>query len=94
MEKLSTRVSRSDVVITATNAPDYLLTLKTVSSAVAERSGRTLSLFDLSVPRNVDPNAASEPGVSLFNIDDLSAISEENAGGREKVTRAGPSHSG
>ena len=74
MEKLSTRVSRSYVVITATNAPDYLLPLKTVSSAVAERSGRTLSLFDLSVPRNVDPNTASEPGVSLFNIDDLSAI--------------------
>lgn len=74
MEELPTRVGRSDVVTTATNASDYLLTFKTVSSALAERRGRPLSLFDLSVPRNIDPNAASEPGVSPFNIDGLSAM--------------------
>ena len=45
--------------------------LDTVSEAQRARLGRPLLIVDLAVPRDVEPQIASIPGVSLTNIDDL-----------------------
>ena len=43
----------------------------------------SLFLFDLSVPRNIDPEAGNIDSVNLFNIDDLSDIASQNLRGRQ-----------
>ena len=70
-------LAESDIVIAATDAPDFVIGRQEVASALKGREG-DLSLFDLAMPRDIDPDAAEIEGVRLFNIDDLSAIAEEN----------------
>ena len=74
-----------DIVITATEAPEYVLTRDSIESAASARNGRGMFLFDLSVPRNIEPQAAAIDNVSLFNIDDLSSIAEENLEARKEA---------
>ena len=78
-------MENADIVIAATEAPEYVLSRDSIVSVASERNGRGLFLFDLAVPRNVEPEAASIDGVSLFNVDDLSAIAEENLEGRKEA---------
>ena len=71
-------VGDADIIVAATEAEKFVVTSQMVTEAVGDRRPRHLFFFDLSVPRNVDPEIASMENVSLFNIDDLSSIAEEN----------------
>ena len=82
---LGPSMENADIVIAATEAPEYVLSRDSIASVASERHGRGLFLFDLAVPRNVAPEAAAIDGVSLFNVDDLSAIAEENLEGRKEA---------
>ncbi len=62
------------MVITSTESPKFLIT----KSMLQHRSGPPLVLIDLALPRNVDPAVAELPETHLYNLDDLSAIAEEN----------------
>ena len=84
-EEVGQSLADADIVIAATEAPDYVLTRDAVASAVESRNGRAMFLFDLSVPRNIEPQAGSLENVSLFNIDDLSSIAEENLEERKEA---------
>ena len=75
-------LGEADIVIAATDSPEYIITEDMVAAA-ARRRREPLFMFDLALPRDVDPQVASLEGVSLFNIDDLSAIAEENLEGRK-----------
>ena len=76
-QRLGAAVEDADIVIAATEAPGYLIAADAVLAANGRRS-QGMFLFDLALPRNIDPAVASLEKVSLFNIDDLSAIAEEN----------------
>ncbi len=65
---------RADMVICSTGAPHIVLHADTVARAQTIRGGRPLLIADLAVPRDVDPQIASIPGVRLINIDDLETI--------------------
>ncbi len=80
---LEAALSQADICIAATDAPEHILSKAAVESATISRPDGSLFLFDLSVPRNIDPEAGTIDGVSLFNIDDLSAIAAENLKGRQ-----------
>lgn len=67
-----------DVVISSTGAPGYVLTRSQVSEALRHRRGRPLFLFDIAVPRDIDPDLGSVEGVFLYNIDDLQAVVNAN----------------
>ncbi len=82
---LGEMLAESDIVIAATDAPGFVITRDMAASAMAGRRERTLFFFDLAVPRDIDPEAASLDGVELFNIDDLSAIAEENLEERKRA---------
>ncbi|MFP6652409.1 MAG: hypothetical protein VCA17_09355, partial [Dehalococcoidia bacterium] len=43
---------------------------------------RKLFIFDLALPRDVEPSVAHIPNVELFNIDDLWSIAEDNMNDR------------
>jgi glutamyl-tRNA reductase len=53
-----------DLIITATHAQHYLLQPKVLDD-------HTRLIFDLSVPRNVDPSMRTLAGVTLYNIEQL-----------------------
>jgi glutamyl-tRNA reductase len=75
-----------DIVIVATDAPEYIISRAMVEQSLAmARSDRTLFIFDLALPRDVEPSAGDLPGVKLFNIDDLASIAEENQRTRQNA---------
>ena len=82
--EIGAALSESDIVIAATDAPDFVMAREMVAQATTGRE-RDLFLFDLAVPRDIDPEAKHVTGVQLFNIDDLSAIAEENRERRQSA---------
>jgi glutamyl-tRNA reductase len=73
-----------DIVIAATDSPEFVITRDMVASASQAGKDESLFVFDLALPRDVDPEVASLDGVELFNIDDLSTIAEENLEKRKR----------
>ena len=86
-DRLDAAVADADIVVAATEAPGHLLSAETVRAANRDRDRGTF-MFDLAVPRNIDPQAASIDGVSLYNIDDLAAVAQDNLRERRKAAAA------
>jgi glutamyl-tRNA reductase len=49
-----------------------------------KRHGRPLVFIDIAVPRDVDPEVDTIPGVTVYNIDDLEEVVDEHRQEREK----------
>jgi len=64
-------IENTDVVISATSALRPLITADMLRSTTRDRGGRPLIVVDIAVPRNVEPEAASVPGIRLFDLDSL-----------------------
>jgi glutamyl-tRNA reductase len=77
-EDLPAALREADIVITSTNAPGFVIDRPMVESALVSRGGRPLFVIDIAVPRDVDPEVGSIPGVRLYNIDDLRAQCDHN----------------
>ncbi len=77
LDTLPDRLREADVVFVATSAGRRIMTADLVSEAMQERRGRPLVIFDLSVPRNVDPAVMATPGVTLLDLDDLRCTAED-----------------
>jgi glutamyl-tRNA reductase len=77
----------SDIVVSATGAPEPIVTRQHVQDAM--RTGRTRPLFliDIAVPRDVAPSAGDLEQVFLYNIDDLRGIVQENLARRTAEVR-------
>ncbi|MCD8139937.1 MAG: glutamyl-tRNA reductase [Planctomycetaceae bacterium] len=62
-----------DVVVSATSSPHY-----TVSAAeFAAVPARPNLLVDLAIPRDIEPDVAALPGITLWNVDDLKQDGDE-----------------
>ncbi len=83
--RLGEALAEADVVIAAAFAPHTLLHREDIAGVLARRSGRPLIIFDIAVPRNVAPEVAELPGVKLYNLDDLEAVSAEHRVRRESA---------
>jgi len=70
-------IPMSDVVISATKAPHFVLTHEIMSRLMEERNS-DIMLVDIGNPRNIEGSVAEIPGVHLYNIDSLRSISEAN----------------
>ncbi len=73
---LPAAMAAADIVISCTGAAGQVITADMVSAALAARSkGQppgSLVIMDLAMPRDVEPAAASLPGVVLIGMDQLS----------------------
>lgn len=65
------RLDEADVAVFSTSSSGFIADRALVEAAARRRGGRSLFLIDVGVPRNVDPAAASIPGVYLYDVDDL-----------------------
>jgi glutamyl-tRNA reductase len=78
----------ADVVLTSTGAASVLLTRDDVAQVVEARGGAPLLLVDIAVPRDIDPTVADLPGVTVLDMDDLSAFAEAGLAERRKEVDA------
>ncbi|MCX8150703.1 MAG: glutamyl-tRNA reductase [Candidatus Bathyarchaeota archaeon] len=84
-DKLGEVVADADVIICSTSAPHYLLTKELMVQHVrCGQKGKHLIVIDISNPRNVEESVREIEGVTLYNIDDLSLITEKNKLKRQK----------
>lgn len=67
-------LSTVDVVVSITGAPGVVLPVETVERAVRRRAGRPLFVLDLALPRDVDPLAGALDGVTVVDLEALSAV--------------------
>src|SRR5215207_4836375 len=70
---LPRELGRADIVVASTTSPHFLVGADELAEVTRARAGRPLLLLDLAVPRDIDPNCATLPGVSLVDIDGLQA---------------------
>lgn len=81
-DRLAQELVAADIVISSTDAPHPLLGHDDVERAMRERPGRPMVLIDIAVPRDLESEIASVPGVRLYDIDDLERVVEVNLHGR------------
>ncbi len=87
-ESIEKYIPISDVVISATSAPHFVLTHEIISHAMEHRS-KELMLIDIGNPRNIESSVEGIPDIRLYNIDNLKNISETNlARRREEAKKA------
>ena len=77
-----------DIIITSTGAPHYVVKTWETQQLMARRKGRELLFIDIAVPRDVDPEVAKINGVTLYNIDDLESVVEENIKFRQEEAKS------
>jgi glutamyl-tRNA reductase len=76
-------LAEADLVISAVTAPHVLIDAEDI--AALRRDDHPLVLFDLALPRNIAPAVGNLPGVQLFNLDDLQAVSQAANAERERA---------
>ena len=70
---LPAALAAADVLISCTGAAEHVITHDMVSAALtARKAPAPLVIMDLAMPRDVEPAAASLPGVVLIGMDQLS----------------------
>jgi len=70
-ERQAARIAAADLVITATAASEFVLTVDQMKQVAAQRQDRNVVFIDLGLPRNIDPRVRELGGVLLYDMNDL-----------------------
>lgn len=81
-ESLYSEIESSDIVVCATNAPHCIVKLPEFKVR-----SRPVFMADLAQPRNVDPEIGSLNGVTLYNLEDIYKLRDENENIVERLKR-------
>ena len=76
LDGLEQALVEADVVVSSTGATGVVVPFELVERAVQARRGRPLAILDLALPRDIDPQVRTLPGVTLV---DLEALQEQLA---------------
>ncbi len=77
-ERIGPALAETDIAITSSAAPHYVLTFEQMQSVMHQRRNRPLFLIDIAVPRNIEPEVNRLDGIFLYDIDDLGRVVSEN----------------
>ncbi|MBN9520933.1 glutamyl-tRNA reductase [bacterium] len=84
-EQLDDGLTRADIVISTTGAPEPIVSRRRYDEKVRPRRGRRkLVVFDLAVPRDFDPRIDDGDRVSVFNVDDLNRVRDQQLAERRR----------
>ena len=83
LERVAAELADADVVLTAVAAESHVLTATDFASVAGP-----LLVIDLGVPRNVDPDVAARDGITLLDMDTLSASVARALGDRAEESVA------
>jgi glutamyl-tRNA reductase len=78
LDHLPRQLETADIVVASTSSPHAILTADALAEVARARAGRPIVLIDLAVPRDIDPECAELPGVSVYDMDDLQAVVARN----------------
>lgn len=81
LDDLVAELALADVVVSCTGAAGILISRDMLAAATTD--GRPVSLIDLALPHDVDPDAADLPGVTLVNLADLADDLRDSEAGQE-----------
>jgi len=85
---LAAELPRVDVVVSSTGSGEWVVGSETVAGVIKSRQD-PLFFIDIAVPRDIDPVVQNLSNVYLYDIDDLQAVVERNAEGRQEAAEAG-----
>ncbi|MEM9446020.1 MAG: glutamyl-tRNA reductase [Verrucomicrobiota bacterium] len=74
-DKWENSLRTSDIVISSTAAPHFVIEKGDVNQLMKKRDYRALFMIDLAVPRDIEPSITDVDSVYLYDIDDLESIS-------------------
>lgn len=83
LNSLAEELGTANMVVACAAAPHWVLRVDHVETAMRNRNGSPLVLFDIAVPRNVEPAVKDMRNILLYNIDDLTQICDSNRKLRE-----------
>ena len=84
LDSLENKLIETDIVISSTGAPDFIVTAAVLKTIHHQRRNRLLFLIDIAVPRDIEPAASEIENIYLYNIDNLQDIVDENIHARRK----------
>jgi glutamyl-tRNA reductase len=87
-EDLPAQLSRADVVVSSTGSGEWVVGREMVAEVLEDRTD-PLFFVDIAVPRDIDPTVQALERTFVYDIDDLQAVVERNAGGRREAAEAG-----
>ncbi len=76
-DDIYSEINETDIIITATGAPHFILFAEKFKS-LRKDSSKPLHIFDISLPRNVDPEFRNLENIKLLDIDSLQTIYSNN----------------
>ena len=82
---LEQEIEKADLVISSTGAVEAILTEEQLRGVQQRRSGRSLAIVDLAVPRDFPAEASGIDGVHVFNIDALNSVIQNNVDRRVRL---------
>ncbi len=82
LDELGDHLVGVDVLFTATDATDPVVTLDHVAPAVATRAVEAMLVVDVGMPRDVAPEVGSLAGVELLDMEAVAALTDANLAAR------------
>src|SRR5262249_42457668 len=73
-----------DIILSTTGAPEPIVSLERYRRVQAQRTGGTVVILDIAVPRDFDPRIHDGDMTCLFNIDDLKQLRDQTLRDRRK----------
>jgi len=83
-EDMTQGLKKTDIVISATNSPQYLIGHDQITKVMRYRKQKPIFFIDIADPRDIEPKVGDMENVYLYNIDDLQKVANENIKDREK----------
>jgi glutamyl-tRNA reductase len=82
--ELESALVAADIVISSTGSKGIVITADMLENVWKHRSKRPFALIDIAVPRDIDPAAAQQRNVYLYDIDDLEGVVAANLAERQR----------
>ncbi|MFC2010939.1 glutamyl-tRNA reductase [Chloroflexota bacterium] len=86
-DNLADELTNANMVVTCTGAPHWILDFHKIEEIMESRPELPLMIIDIAMPRNVEPEVGRIRNVFLYNIDDLTEVSNLNRKQRESEIR-------
>jgi len=85
LTELERHLAEADVVFSATAAREPVILQRQVAAALRARRHKPMLLFDLAVPRDIEPGVGELADAYLYTVDDMERAVEENRRSRREA---------
>ena len=83
-EHFTDHIDRSDIVISSTGAPHFIITKPMGEQIIHRRKNKPMFFIDIAVPRDIEPSVNQIDNAFLYDIDDLQQVVDSNLKDRLK----------